>query len=62
MHDNAIEAVPGVDESACRLRNALPLCPRCGALARPNVLMFGALQGLTLIAARFDGRAPRHGA
>ena len=30
-----------VDEAACRLRNALPLCPHCGELARPNVLMFG---------------------
>ncbi len=33
--------VPDVDEDRCELRNAWPLCPRCGALARPNVLMFG---------------------
>lgn len=32
---------PDVDETQCRLRGALPVCPRCGALARPNVLMFG---------------------
>ncbi len=32
---------PVVDEENCRLVNALPTCPRCGALARPNVLMFG---------------------
>ncbi|KQP23031.1 Sir2 family NAD-dependent protein deacetylase [Pseudorhodoferax sp. Leaf267] len=32
---------PEVDEEAGRLRNALPRCPHCGALARPNVLMFG---------------------
>ncbi|CAN7313537.1 NAD-dependent deacetylase [Variovorax sp. LjRoot84] len=32
---------PDVDEYACRLRNAPPVCPRCGGLARPNVLMFG---------------------
>lgn len=32
---------PDVDADACRLRGALPTCPRCGALARPNVLMFG---------------------
>ena len=32
---------PQVDEEACRLRNACPLCPLCGELARPNVLMFG---------------------
>lgn len=33
--------VPEVDEQRCRLRNAPPTCPRCGGLARPNILMFG---------------------
>ena len=33
--------VPAVDAAACRLTGELPHCPRCGALARPNVLMFG---------------------
>lgn len=32
---------PDVDEEACLLRSDLPLCPRCGGLARPNILMFG---------------------
>lgn len=32
--------VPAVDAAACRLRNAPPRCPHCGALARPNILMF----------------------
>ena len=32
---------PWIDEEACRLVGALPRCPQCGALARPNVLMFG---------------------
>jgi NAD-dependent SIR2 family protein deacetylase len=32
---------PDVDEARCLLRNAAPVCPRCGRLARPNVLMFG---------------------
>ncbi len=32
---------PDVDEARCELRGELPLCPHCGALARPNVLMFG---------------------
>lgn len=32
--------VPDVDEEACQLRNAAPTCPRCGGLARPNILMF----------------------
>ncbi len=30
-----------VDAAACRARSALPRCPLCGALARPNILMFG---------------------
>lgn len=36
----ADDFVPEVDESSCTLRNAAPTCPRCGALARPNILMF----------------------
>lgn len=32
---------PEVDTDACRLTSELPTCPRCGALARPNILMFG---------------------
>lgn len=32
---------PVVDELRCRLTSALPRCPSCGELARPNVLMFG---------------------
>jgi NAD-dependent SIR2 family protein deacetylase len=32
--------VPIVDESRCELVNAMPLCPHCGRLARPNILMF----------------------
>lgn len=31
---------PEVDVDACRLRSPLPRCPHCGALARPNILMF----------------------
>lgn len=31
---------PEVDEESCQLRNPAPLCPHCGGLARPNVLMF----------------------
>ena len=33
--------VPEVDTGQCRLLNAPPRCPHCGALARPNILMFG---------------------
>ena len=32
---------PLVDDDACRWTGELPTCPRCGALARPNILMFG---------------------
>ena len=30
-----------VDETTMRARPPLPACPGCGALARPNILMFG---------------------
>ena len=30
-----------IDEETFRATSPLPECPRCGALARPNVLMFG---------------------
>ena len=32
---------PRIDEGTCRMTSPLPRCPRCGAVARPNVLMFG---------------------
>lgn len=32
---------PTIDEAQCELMNALPLCPWCKGLARPNILMFG---------------------
>lgn len=32
---------PVVDEATLRAAEPLPRCPACGALARPNVLMFG---------------------
>ncbi|MFZ6872043.1 SIR2 family NAD-dependent protein deacylase [Undibacterium sp. Di27W] len=31
---------PQVDEVNCQLLNALPTCPHCGGMARPNILMF----------------------
>lgn len=33
--------IPEIDEANCRLLNEAPHCPHCGALARPNILMFG---------------------
>ena len=38
---SAAEFMPEVDVEACRLVNSAPHCPRCGGLARPNILMFG---------------------
>ena len=32
---------PRVDDDTCRAIGPLPRCPQCGALARPNVLLFG---------------------
>ncbi|MFC3458174.1 SIR2 family NAD-dependent protein deacylase [Massilia haematophila] len=31
---------PAVDGGRCELLGALPACPRCGGLARPNIAMF----------------------
>lgn len=31
---------PQVDEENCRLLSSPPTCPRCGSVARPNILMF----------------------
>lgn len=42
-HDQTWSAdsfMPQIDEQTCRLQNSLPVCPKCGALARPNILMF----------------------
>lgn len=32
---------PEIDEENCLMTNMLPLCPFCGSLARPNIVMFG---------------------
>jgi NAD-dependent SIR2 family protein deacetylase len=32
--------LPEVDEEQCLLLNDLPICPYCGGMARPNVMMF----------------------
>ncbi|MGF6771498.1 NAD-dependent SIR2 family protein deacetylase [Paraburkholderia sp. GAS199] len=39
---------PIVDDVECRLLNALPVCPYCGAVARPNILMFGDYDWIAL--------------
>lgn len=36
----ADEFFPSVDQQACKLLGAAPSCPYCGAVARPNILMF----------------------
>ena len=37
---SADDFFPDVDASRCELRNALPTCPHCSGMARPNILMF----------------------
>lgn len=32
---------PEIDTNACRIVSEMPRCPYCGAIARPNILMFG---------------------
>lgn len=32
---------PEIDTDNCRIISPLPICPNCGSLARPNILMFG---------------------
>jgi NAD-dependent SIR2 family protein deacetylase len=48
--------MPAVDADACRLLNEPPRCPRCGALARPNILMFGDLAWVERRAAAQEAR------
>ncbi|SAK72529.1 silent information regulator protein Sir2 [Caballeronia catudaia] len=42
-HDtwSATDFHPLVNETTSELESPMPRCPRCGALARPNILMFG---------------------
>jgi NAD-dependent SIR2 family protein deacetylase len=35
------DEVISIDEATMRARPPLPRCPRCGAVSRPNILMFG---------------------
>ena len=35
------DALFQIDESTMRASQPLPLCPRCGKICRPNILMFG---------------------
>lgn len=38
--------VPEVDVERCQLLNEMPVCPKCGSIARPNILMFGDVDWL----------------
>lgn len=37
---SADEFIPEIDDANCLLLNEPPHCPRCGAIARPNIYMF----------------------
>ena len=37
---SADELLPQIDQTRCQWQGKLPSCPSCGALARPNILMF----------------------
>jgi NAD-dependent SIR2 family protein deacetylase len=45
---SAADVQPVVDESSCELVSDLPRCPACGAVARPNILMFGDYDWISL--------------
>jgi NAD-dependent SIR2 family protein deacetylase len=53
---SASETQVDVDTTTFRARPPLPLCPYCGAVARPNILMFGDGQWLESRAAEQEGR------
>lgn len=38
---SSIDFLPRIDEESSLLISDLPICPACGGLARPNILMFG---------------------
>ena len=46
-----------VDSETIRARSALPRCPHCGGLSRPNILMFGDYGWLPT---RFEEQEPRY--
>jgi NAD-dependent SIR2 family protein deacetylase len=54
--DSAADFVPQVDERACRHTGPLPRCKHCGAVSRPNILMFWDSAWLS---SRADAQAAR---
>jgi NAD-dependent SIR2 family protein deacetylase len=52
----ADDVAPVVDTETCELLSDLPLCPHCGALARPNILMFGDYDWIALRAEQQQAR------
>lgn len=53
---SADAVVPLIDTEQCRWQGELPRCPKCGAVARPNILMFGDFEW---IEARSDAQRVR---
>ncbi|MFD1558829.1 NAD-dependent deacetylase [Paraburkholderia silviterrae] len=50
---------PIVNDTSCHLENAMPRCPHCGALARPNILMFGDWKWVEKYTDRQESRLAR---
>lgn len=44
----AADLEPVIDEEQCLWMSPLPKCPHCGGLARPNILMFGDADWLSV--------------
>jgi len=44
----AADLEPVIDEDRCLWTSPLPKCPHCGGLARPNILMFGDADWLSV--------------
>ncbi|ABE33196.1 sir2 family protein [Paraburkholderia xenovorans LB400] len=54
--ESATDFVPSIDERECRCIGPLPRCKRCGAISRPNILMFWDSAWLS---SRADAQAAR---
>lgn len=52
--------MPATDDEQCILTGPAPVCPHCGALARPNILMFGDVEWIPHASQAQHARLMRH--